>query len=175
MSWTKSTSCWCFDVDGVVADTRQAVRQAYTLAGVTQPEEAWGISWKVWLPALVGDAAAEVHAEKQRQYVKLLEQGAAARLPGADAANALLQAGQHVYFVTAASYASARAVLRLANLPADRLSDCELSPSGRVVALRKFVLRHPDLAFYVYVDDREEGAAIAAEAGYSFAHARWTR
>lgn len=167
------------DVDGVLADTRAAVRKAYARAGVEQPEEAWGISWKIWLPALVGDRAAEVHVEKQHHYAALLAGGAADRLPGADMAKALADAGHSVHFVTAASEVSASAVLRTLGLAVEDLWACELSPSDRVKALRDIHSYHHMMershGTFTYVDDREEGAAIAAEAGYGFVHARWTR
>lgn len=174
MSSESLESCWVFDVDGVVGDTRLAVREAYKRVGVRQPEEAWGISWKIWLPALVGDRAPEVHAAKQEVYVSLLMRGFATKLPGADMALALLEVGHPVYFVTAASEASARAVLMTFGLPEDLLRGWELSPSDRTEALLD-VKVPPCARQHVYVDDREEGANIAAAAGYGFVHARWTQ
>ena len=60
-----------FDVDGVLVDTRELVVQAYRDVGVEMPENAWGLPWHEWLPALVGDdgRAAELHREKTRRYV----------------------------------------------------------------------------------------------------------
>jgi hypothetical protein len=176
MSLTKSLSCWAFDIDGVLADTRQAVTLAYKRAGVELPEEAWGISWKVWLPAIVGpDAAQGIHLEKQRHYETLLDAGMVHELPGAHLARALIWLGHPVRFVTAASERSARAVLRSLNLPTDYLYGSELSPSARAEKLREIAKHFQGVTAFTYFDDREEGAQIAADAGWVFAHARWTQ
>lgn len=175
MSLASSHSCWVFDVDGVLADTRDAVRESYAIAGVDQPDDVWGISWKLWLPAIVGiEAAPHVHGLKQEAYAKLLETGAAQRLPGADAAKALMHDGHHVYFVTAASESSAASVLRALKLPQACLEGVELTAAMRTGCLSRLKRMHEDARLHVYVDDREEGAKIAADAGFRFAHARWT-
>jgi phosphoglycolate phosphatase-like HAD superfamily hydrolase len=169
-----SMSCWGFDIDGVLADTREAVVESYRLAGVEQPADAWGISWKLWLPELVGDRAAEVHVAKQYEYARLLERGAVQRLPGADMAEALLAYGHLVFFVTAASEQSAHAVLRALTLPVTLLWEAELLRDRRVAELIN-IRKWREASSYTYVDDREEGANIAAEAGWTFTHARWTQ
>lgn len=180
MSSRSLASCWAFDVDGVLADTRNAVRLAYRAAGVEQPEEAWGISWKIWLPALVGDRAEEVHLLKQENYEVLIEDGAVDPLPGAAMAKALTEAGHHVHFVTSASQRSAQAVLASLGLDYSWLRASELSPSERakeLIELRRYYTTSPYhvVPDFTYVDDREEGATIAADAGWSFVHTQWTR
>lgn len=40
---------YAFDLDGTLVDTREAVRQAYLCAGVSMPDEAWGLPWETWL------------------------------------------------------------------------------------------------------------------------------
>lgn len=175
MPLRRPESCWVFDVDGVLADTRECVREAYAVAGVEQPDDVWGISWKLWLPAIVGDRAAEVHAAKQEAYAALLQRGGARRLPGADMAEALFDAGHHVYFVTAASRASAAAVLRSLVLPVDYLEGWELTAAQRTEKLIRLKTMLDFARAHTYVDDREEGAKIAADAGYLFTHAVWTQ
>lgn len=174
MSSTNLQSCWAFDIDGCLADTREAVALSYKMAGVELPEEAWGISWKIWLPAIVGKNAPSVHFEKQKHYELLLESGAADPLPGAHLAQALLTASRPVYFVTAASERSARSVLRSVGLDASLLAGWELSPSERTERLRDIAAVNPGASMFTYFDDREEGAKIAADAGWLFVHAKWT-
>lgn len=179
MSSQSFASCWTFDVDGVLADTRNAVRLAYHCAGVEQPDEAWGISWKLWLPSLVGDRAEEVHRLKQMYYESLIDDGAVDPLPGAAMAQALVNAGHFVHFITAASPRSAHAILDSLGLDSLWLRASEISPSERVqelTELRHFYTASPYhyVTSFTYVDDREEGARIAADSGWGFAHARWT-
>lgn len=178
MSWESLKSFWAFDVDGVVADTRPAVREAYRLAGIDQPEEAWGISWKIWLPAIAGDHAEAVHQEKQRHYRDLLrdvDAEWAVRRPGADMAQSLIKAGHGVVFVTSASWESAQAVLQQLRFPRELLIGAELSPSERARLLVRVMDEHDDdFSHYVYVDDRKEGAEVARMAGWRFVHVSWT-
>lgn len=134
----------------------------------------WGISWKLWLPAIAGDLAHDVHRIKQLRYTELLREGAAKRLPGADMAEALLASGHHVAFVTAASEASALAVLEWLQFAPDLLWGYELSSDGRARALEDFASVAHEAAAFTYVDDREEGRNVALAAGYDFLHAAWT-
>jgi len=39
-----------YDLDGTLIDTHEAVRQAYLVAGVEMPDDAWGKTWQEWLP-----------------------------------------------------------------------------------------------------------------------------
>lgn len=175
MSSQNSKSCWAFDIDGVIADTRDAVHAAYLQAGIWQPDDAWGISWKRWLPALT-DSPEAVHAAKQRAYEEMLRDGyRLKKLPGCDMAHELIDAGHRVYFVTAASMRSAQAVLRHCGLPTIMLAGSELTPEARVGVLAQLRSLTQDASYHSYVDDREEGAEIAADAGWLFTHAQWTQ
>ncbi len=176
-SSTSYPSCWAFDVDGVLGQTRGLVHEAYVRAGVRPPEESWGIEWKLWLPSIVGskELAAEIHQQKQVEYEKLLFSGDFdVRLPGADLAQSLIDAGHEVRFVTAASSKSARDLLAVLGLDGDLLVGSELSPSMRT-AILEFLRTDIEARSHTYVDDRAEGAKIAADAGWGFAHATWTR
>jgi hypothetical protein len=180
VSLPRSLSFWVLDVDGVVADTRSAVKLAYKAAGVEQPDDVWGLSWKFWLPSIVGDAAPEVHKLKQTYYESLLEEGAAEPLPGADLARALIDAGQSVQFITSASQRSAHAVLKSLRIDYSRLVAAEVTHAERVKYLldvKVTFVTHPAYSptHFTYVDDREEGADVADKAGWLFTHARWTR
>lgn len=167
-------SVWAFDIDGVIADTRDAVKESYRIAGVTQPDDVWGISWKLWLPALTDEPEA-VHTLKQEYYEKILASGGVKRLPGADIAQALKAAGHTVAFVTSASQRSARGALSAMGLPTASLMGWELSYVDRVRTLQFLSAVNKDAVYFTYVDDREEGARIAADAGWLFTHAQWTQ
>jgi phosphoglycolate phosphatase-like HAD superfamily hydrolase len=172
-------SCWAFDVDGVLAATRSAVKLAYQAAGVEQPDDVWGLSWKLWLPSIVGDAAPEVHGLKQQYYEAMLQEGAAEPLPGAAMARALYDAGNHVHYVTSASQRSAQAVLRSLKLDPSHLRAWEVTSVERTKVLADLrqaylVSQYLNIAHFTYVDDREEGTEVARNAGWLFAHAQWT-
>ncbi len=169
-------SYWAFDIDGVLGQTKGLVHEAYIRAGVEPPEESWGIEWKLWLPSIVGhDRAIEIHERKQIEYEKLLFSGDHdVRLPGADLAQSLVNSGHFVIYVTAASWRSATALLDLLALDCAQLKGAELSPSERTRILLTEKTNIPARS-YTYVDDRAEGAKIAADAGWKFAHAQWTQ
>lgn len=57
-----------FDLDGTLLDTREAVRHAYVLAGVTPPDDWWGQPWTQWL----SDPA--VHQRKNEIYQEIAPQ-----------------------------------------------------------------------------------------------------
>lgn len=44
-----------YDLDGTLVDTREAVRQAYAVAGVVMPDDAWGKPAQDWLPRVCDD------------------------------------------------------------------------------------------------------------------------
>jgi phosphoglycolate phosphatase-like HAD superfamily hydrolase len=170
-----SRSCWAFDIDGVLIDSRELVEQAYLNAGVALPEEAWGVSWRRWLIDLVGseEEALEVHRRKQESYATLLRiRGSAYALPGAALANALIDVNADVYFVTAASRASALQVLTVLDLPEERLVGTELTTEQRMDLLRDIKTTNESRS-YTYIDDRLEGQRIAQDAGWGFGHALW--
>lgn len=173
MSYKSSSSCWVFDVDGVLADTRQAVKDAYFAVGVDQPDDVWGLSWRLWLPAIVGDDAPQRHAAKQIFYENALKNGDLPRLAGADLARALIDAGNVVHFVTAASERSACAVIEAVELPTELLWDSELSADARCAALKGIASHCVDFGSFTYIDDRLEGGDVALAAGYAFIHAPW--
>lgn len=153
-----------FDIDGVIADTREAVADAYREAGVIMPDEAWGHPWPVWLPALVGEEEApRIHRKKTVAYTRLLASGAAHPLAGAEVALWLLDRDVDVGFVTGASHWAARGVLRAVGIDPDLVFATECSIDDKVIALQHFAPTGG-----VYVDDDELlGPRIAERSGWN--------
>lgn len=149
------------------------VKDAYAAVGVEQPADVWGLSWKLWLPAIVGVNAPTIHAAKQEAYEGLIASGALPRLPGADMAIALRAAGHTVYFVTAASELSACAVIKGVGLDTEFLWAYELSSEERTEALDDIRIATWDCQTHTYIDDRLEGGDVAEAAGFAFIHAPW--
>lgn len=161
MSSSSFTNCWAFDIDGVLVDSKTAVRRAYELAGVVQPESAWGQPWKDWLP-LVSRDPAEVRALKAEYYMQLIERGQVPRLPMADFALRLERDGHRVAYVTSSSDPSATAILKSLELDHTCLLGTELEPVERARKLKAWG------DYGCYVDDRVLGLEIAHDAGWSF-------
>lgn len=128
-----------FDLDGTLVNTRSLNREAYRRAGVEIPDEAWGLSWREWLPDVIGgdlsDAVA-VHQCKQDYYLELIDAVPAddVALPPARLALEIQRTGQDdvvMLCLTAASLLAARALLNrlrlfvpvIANLRYDQRRD----------------------------------------------------
>ena len=64
---------FCFDLDGTLLDTKQAVIEAYRAAGVEMPPDAWGKPWQSWLKFRhIHEWKNEHYPAMLRQHVKLL-------------------------------------------------------------------------------------------------------
>jgi phosphoglycolate phosphatase-like HAD superfamily hydrolase len=63
-----------FDVDGVLIDTREPVREAYAKCGIIMPPQAFTQSWTEWLPELAGGLpqATRIHNHKSNIYISIL-------------------------------------------------------------------------------------------------------
>lgn len=59
---------YAYDLDGTLADTREAVLTAYRAVGVEPPADFFGLPWKAWLKD------AELHAAKNRVYREIAPQ-----------------------------------------------------------------------------------------------------
>lgn len=59
-----------FDLDGVLVDSREAVRRAYRKVGIEMPLGAWGKPWQEWLPQACGG---DPHLAKRVHDMKTLE------------------------------------------------------------------------------------------------------
>jgi FMN phosphatase YigB (HAD superfamily) len=163
---------WCSDIDGVLVDSRELVRESYAAVGVDMPAQAWGYPWETWLPAAVGslEKAKELHDEKTRKYVETLKSGAAREysLPFAGVARSLERdPACTVYYVTGAAHDTAIAILNELGLKAENLVGSGVSTSEREAIFRALGPTG------VYIDDRIEGQAPAHAAGWEFVWAGW--
>lgn len=130
-----------FDIDGTLVDTEPLVREAYRLAGVDMPKEAWGRPWQEWLPAFrVGRNAAlrveTVHRRKTAAYLELLRMTPPTVLPPGRLAQDLVYVGTaEVGFLTGASQRAAEAILDILHLPKDLLLgySCTLADKVRIL------------------------------------------
>tara|TARA_Y100000310_G_scaffold270200_1_gene283863 strand:+ start:3610 stop:4179 length:570 start_codon:yes stop_codon:yes gene_type:complete len=100
-----------FDVDGVLIDSREAVRQAYASVDIVVPEKAWGISWREWLPEMVESEsrAKKLHVAKNEAYPGMIRKFAR-ELPPIKTLRELLMLDVRVGILTAASLHAARMV-----------------------------------------------------------------
>lgn len=108
-----------FDIDGTLADTREATAQAYARAGVRYYDRDFGLRWQDWLPERVGThtLAEQVHSAKTQHYVQILQETGARELPAAHLARRLSETpAVRIGFATGASVASASAILRCLGL-----------------------------------------------------------
>jgi phosphoglycolate phosphatase-like HAD superfamily hydrolase len=102
-----------FDLDGVLADTKRAVKEAYRVAGVIMPEAAWGKPIEDWLgPETLDDGSSLhlVHEAKQLHYPSMLRRYATP-LAGTDVVKLLQAQGHKIIITTHASHTSAMDVL----------------------------------------------------------------
>lgn len=165
-------SIWCFDIDGVLIDSREIVNRSYKRVGVDMPESAWGHPWNTWLPTIVGsyDAAVDVHDRKTAIYTDMLkEDGIVARyeLPFASIARALERdAYTDVYYVTGASQRAATTIVDELGLTSKNILGSGVTTADRKIVLKTLGDRG------VYVDDRIEGQVPAMAAGWGFIWAR---
>jgi FMN phosphatase YigB (HAD superfamily) len=163
---------WCFDIDGVLIDSRDIVKESYKKAGVDMPNEAWGHPWQSWLPNVAGSyyEAAQLHSKKTEIYVELLKNDGTARkhaLPFAEIARALERDPvTNVYYVTGASNDAATSILKELGLNVQNLVGSSLTTNDRESILKKLD------ATGVYVDDRIEGQGPALSAGWNFVWAK---
>lgn len=169
---------WCSDIDGVLIDSRELVRQSYRNVGVIMPDEAWGHPWRTWLPDAVGslDKAESLHARKTEAYIDVLASGAVVEhaLPFASIAVALQASpGVRVFYVTGAAEPVAKTILTELGLDPEALLAAGISTDDRLEVLKSIA------ATGTYIDDRQEGREPALAAGWKFIWAqqevKWTR
>jgi beta-phosphoglucomutase-like phosphatase (HAD superfamily) len=160
---------WAFDLDGVLIDTREAVRLAYRAAGVDMPDDAWGRPAFEWLPDLCGKAAGRVHVRKNEYYPALLaEHGEVLEM--ALRARLLVETGQPTGVLTGASSEATEAALALLRLrlgfemPIIRTS---CSRQDKIDTLAGLAVRYPQ---GVYVDDQD---GVTVPDGWRFE--KWTQ
>lgn len=162
---------WCFDIDGVLVDSKVLVRESYKAIGIDMPIEAWGHPWQTWLPAAVGsyELAEELHKKKTDAYVDVLLSGAAreSALPFARIVKALERdPATEVFYVTGAAHKAAVAILSELGLNAENLLASSVTTAAREELLKGIAETG------VYVDDRIEGQSPAHAAGWRFIWAK---
>lgn len=146
--------CWAYDLDGVLIDSRQAVREAYAAAGIIMPVDAWGKPWHSWLPGLVGNdmrRARRVHIRKNALYpIQLALLGKP--LPLAENVRHELCHGRPTYLLTGASYQATRCALEILGLENMPILEVEASQGTKTAALSRLAVRYPH---GTYVDDQD--------------------
>lgn len=155
-----------FDFDGVLIDSRKAVKDAYRVAGVEMPDSAWGQPWHTWLPRLVGPRAIEVHKLKNLAYRGMLFAGRVPSGPGLPVFQLALRHPQAFWpcIITGASYEAATPGLQMLDIPHRYLSETGCQPHDKVIALQRIA------SSGVYFDDLYENHYIAIRAGWRFSH-----
>lgn len=157
---THSRTLLAVDLDGTLINTRGLVVEAYRLAGVNPPDDAWGRRWQDWLPNAVGghDRALTTHTRKTQIYVKLLgERDLHEReLPAARLAREAHLLGRPVGCVTASTFTTAKMILNrlgLTNVPL---------VAGATPKIRVSALRSSLDAFHrvIYVDDHVDNVTL---------------
>ena len=129
-----------YDMDGVLFDTKEAVREAYKAVGLNA-DNAKGRTWREWLIPKYGvDTAYRLHRNKNDRYVELIERGAVGTLPafrdmvyGIDKA---LHNGvpSNIGIATSASKEATRALLKQF-LTADQITEEKLATVRALHAL----------------------------------------
>ena len=135
-----------FDLDGVLADTRAIVREAYQRAGVHMPDWAWGQPWEMWLQNPF------VHARKQELYHGMIRARLVKPLSGLDL---LLWARETwpVGILTSSSEESAKMLVHSFGLAEDTLLGAGCSADEKREQLQLAQAK-------VYVDDIATNAPI---------------
>jgi len=154
-----------FDVDGTLFDSRSAIAWSYAVAGVRYSDHVWGIPWTQWLPETVGswEAAQQVHADKQRTYLDMIDAGQVSPLPAAEIFIELM-ADPH-WSVSIASGASKEAVGRLLRTIGIDLNTVPHVTSADTQEKRNFLTRlTPEYSQLWYFDDDQTAGAQVCEA-----------
>lgn len=157
-----------FDVDGVLIDSYELVREAYSRAGVVMSEWAWGLHWKQWLPNVAGtmDEAIRVHDLKNDIYTEMLSDGEGDELAGAEVARRLTTEGYSVAACSSASDDAIKAILKRVNISIPYVSAAPKDKGWGIIKLMNIVFAGPRNT--VYTDDIDYNGHLAA--GESGAH-----
>ena len=177
-----------YDMDGVLFDTKDAVREAYKAAGL-DADDAKGRTWREWLIPKYGLATAyRLHRNKNDRYIELIERGAVRALPpfwdmvyGIDKA---LRNGvaANIGIATSASKEATRALLQQF-LTVDQINAlrCVVFEAD-YVQKKHTLLANTPFAYggvvlagrYVYVDDNEQaGCGIVSEVNERLGYPVW--
>lgn len=148
-------TCYVFDLDGTLIDSRLAVENSYRDAGVEMPVDAWGKPWHHWLVDVCSgdhDEALRIHELKNKFYVSNLDRYGRV-LPLADLARSLIEAGEPVYVITGGSIDAATTALKRAKIDLMVLYDTEASIAAKSRILHN--LWYETHSRGVYFDDMD--------------------
>lgn len=155
-----------FDMDGVIADTKQLVLKAYRHAGVRMRNDQWGLPWQDWLPDAVGGSfadACETHERKNKIYMTLLrKEGVPLLPPAAVFLKMYYNSSVELCLLTGASRAAATRILDEIGVDPDAITmgtGMSISAKGALLSTRH---RLPSQQWSVYVDDLHRGKSVAA-------------
>ena len=172
-----------FDMDGVLFDTKSAVKAAYSAVGLNA-DEAQGRTWREWLVPKYGQhVARQLHEAKNMHYLKMIERDLVPIFPNLNTLRAELDLGHVTGIVTSASEEATRALL-LKHLTADQINalHCIVFEAG-YMQKKHTLLAHTPFAHvnmarvderFIYVDDNEQaGCGIVAEVNMRLGYPAW--
>ena len=175
-------------MDGVLFDTKNAVREAYNAVGLNA-DNAKGRTWREWLIPKYGvDTAYRLHRNKNERYIELIERGAVRALPPfwdmVHSIDNMLQNGvaAKIGIATSASKEATRALLKQF-LTADQINAlrCVVFEADYMQKKHTLLANTPfahngsnSLERYVYVDDNEQaGCGIVSEVNERLGYPVW--
>jgi hypothetical protein len=156
--------CLACDIDGVIADTRPLVLQAYEEVGIDPARVQWGKPWHEWLEDVVGDfsRAMDVHQRKNDAYDRLVEEGGLVELSATSALHTL-HGEYDIRFLTGASPHAARAVLKAMGFHAPLFLGTGCTTALKAETLMRYA------PYGAYLDDNVElGEWIGRVSGWAF-------
>ena len=147
---------YAFDLDGTLADTREAVRLAYVeaLGGLEPPQNFFELTWREWLPMLTGVHAEEVHARKNELYIDKYVRRVVAT-PMMDVVHELARHRSDIRVLTSASADAALAVLGQIDNRSILATNvfADLTKKGKAEHLERMRLNGDVWDHVVYFDD----------------------
>ncbi|MFI7123105.1 hypothetical protein [Amycolatopsis sp. NPDC049868] len=161
-----------FDVDGVLVDTYEIVRQAYARVGVDIHDRRWGVAWQTWLPEYCDDdldRARSLHDRKTEAHLDLLNRVTVNTLSGAKVAESLRSSGWTVKLITAGTREVVHSTFSSVN-PSwiGLLAGTDLDPTGK-----RRALEHISPSGGVYIDDNYAlGCEITKDTRWRLVHFR---
>jgi hypothetical protein len=175
-------------MDGVLFDTKQAVREAYKAVGLNA-DDAQGRTWREWLIPEYGLVTArQLHRDKNDHYIELINYGAVEVLqPFWDMAYGIEEAlhsgaTANIGIATSASEEATRTLLQKF-LTADKINALRcvvfeadyVQKKHTLLAYTPFAREESDLTGrHVYVDDNEQaGCGIVEEVNMRLGYPAW--
>jgi phosphoglycolate phosphatase-like HAD superfamily hydrolase len=121
---------YVFDLDGVLIDSRDAVREAYKRVGCVMPDDAWGRPWYEW-------CGIEPHTRKVAVYKQMILAGEVPTLPPLEVLRELRDANKWVGIFTGASHEAVTGIMAREGLRSGvRLLGWSESKKGKYEILR---------------------------------------